>query len=153
MWIDWSFLLYLACFVFIYSKYLVGSIIDPYLLGIHFSLGWSICIYFIVSIVKLIPKSSGTILALITGAFDASSAVFLLYRIGYNASLGSFTLEKFFTLYLFVPTFIAVVQIFIMNSDSYQTEGTSKLCANDEETMDMLHLLYLPMIRNHTITQ
>lgn len=31
-----AFFLYLACFVFIYSKYLVGSIIDPYLLGYSF---------------------------------------------------------------------------------------------------------------------
>lgn len=129
-----AFFLYLACFVFIYSKYLVGSIIDPYLLGYSFlALGGPFAFISSFQLSNSFPKSSGTILALITGAFDASSAVFLLYRIGYNASLGSFTLEKFFTLYLFVPTFIAVVQIFIMNSDSYQTEGTSKLCANDEE--------------------
>ena len=69
------------------------------------------------------PQHSGFILALLTGAFDSSSAIFLFYRLIYSASNGSFTPRKFFLLYLIVPIFILVVQIFIMPASSYKTAG------------------------------
>ncbi len=69
------------------------------------------------------PKNSGLILALLTGAFDSSSAVFLLYRILYQWSEGSFWPKKFFLGYLVVPAFILIVQIFIMPKASYKTVG------------------------------
>jgi MFS family permease len=69
------------------------------------------------------PKYSGLILALLTGAFDTSSAVFLIYRLVYEASNGSFWPKKFFLVYLIVPAFILVVQLFIMPSQSYKTVG------------------------------
>lgn len=67
------------------------------------------------------PKYSGLILALLTGAFDASSAVFLGYRIAYEKSGGLIHLSDFFTYFLAVPVFIIFVQIFIMPHDSYST--------------------------------
>ena len=69
------------------------------------------------------PQNSGLILALLTGAFDSSSAVFLFYRLIYSASHGSFTPQKFFLAYLIVPIFIIVVQIFVMPANSYKTVG------------------------------
>ena len=69
------------------------------------------------------PQRSGLILALLTGAFDSSSAIFLFYRLMYSASRGSFTPQKFFLLYLIVPIFIIVVQIFVMPANSYKTVG------------------------------
>ena len=69
------------------------------------------------------PQNSGLILALLTGAFDSSSAVFLFYRLIYSASHGSFTPQKFFLVYLIVPVFIIVVQIFVMPANSYKTVG------------------------------
>ena len=69
------------------------------------------------------PQNSGLILALLTGAFDSSSAVFLFYRLIYSASHGSFTHQKFFLAYLIVPIFIIVVQIFVMPANSYKTVG------------------------------
>ena len=69
------------------------------------------------------PQHSGLILALLTGAFDSSSAVFLFYRLIYSASNGSFTLQRFFLMYLIVPVFILVVQILIMPANSYKTVG------------------------------
>lgn len=69
------------------------------------------------------PQNSGLILALLTGAFDSSSAVFLFYRLIYSASHGSFTPQKFFLVYLIVPIFIIVVQIFVMPANSYKTVG------------------------------
>lgn len=65
------------------------------------------------------PQYSGLILAFITGAFDSSSAVFLFYRLAYEHSNGSFTLYKFFTVFLIAPIFIFFVQIFLMPSESY----------------------------------
>ena len=131
-----AFFLYLACFVFIYSKNLAGSIIDPYLFGYaSLALGGPFAFISSFQLSNSFPKRSGTILALITGAFDASSAVFLLYRIVYKNSMGNFTLEKFFMLYLLVPTFITVAQIVVMPNESYQTQiNSSALCANDDES-------------------
>ena len=69
------------------------------------------------------PKHSGLILALLTGAFDSSSAIFLIYRLIYSASHENFTPQKFFLIYLIVPIFIFLVQIFIMPAQSYKTVG------------------------------
>ncbi|KAE8444602.1 hypothetical protein EG329_014433 [Mollisiaceae sp. DMI_Dod_QoI] len=69
------------------------------------------------------PKHSGLILALLTGAFDSSSAVFLVYRMLYQWSNRSFTPHKFFLIYLIVPVFILLIQIFIMPKASYKTVG------------------------------
>src|SRR5690349_16216562 len=51
------------------------------------------------------PKYQGLILALITGSFDASAAVFLGFRLIYEATGGRFGLRQFFLLYLIVPAF------------------------------------------------
>ena len=69
------------------------------------------------------PENSGLVLALLTSAFDCSSAVFLAYRLAYQSSSGSFTLQQFFLLYLIVPAFILVAQLFIMPAHSYKTVG------------------------------
>ena len=69
------------------------------------------------------PRHSGLILALLTGAFDTSSAIFLIYRLIFNASDEAFTPSRFFTLYLFVPVFIVLAQAFVMPSESYKTIG------------------------------
>jgi hypothetical protein len=81
------------------------------------------------------PKHSGLILALLTGAFDSSSAVFLVYRMLYQWSNGTFWPKKFFLLYLVVPIFILVVQIFIMPKASYKTVG--ELVKQVEEADDV----------------
>ncbi|KAH3667917.1 hypothetical protein WICMUC_005130 [Wickerhamomyces mucosus] len=69
------------------------------------------------------PKFSGMILALLTGAFDTSSAVFLLYRLVYQ-NYSKISLQQFFNWYLIVPIFITVCQLFIMPNESYKTLGT-----------------------------
>lgn len=78
------------------------------------------------------PKHSGLILALLTGAFDTSSAVFLVYRLIYQGTSGSFTIRKFFLLYLIVPAFILVMQIFIMPAKSYKSVGELVKQAEDD---------------------
>ncbi|ROW18310.1 hypothetical protein VPNG_00349 [Cytospora leucostoma] len=69
------------------------------------------------------PKNSGLILALLTGAFDASSALFLLYRIIFERTAGSFGHHKFFLWYLVVPVVIALLQVFLLPKQSYKTIG------------------------------
>ncbi|EMG48761.1 putative mitochondrial membrane protein [Candida maltosa Xu316] len=69
------------------------------------------------------PKNSGLVLALLTGAFDSSSALFLFYRL-YYTEVSPLPISKFFTLYLVVPAFIFLCQVFIMPHDSYKTVGT-----------------------------
>ncbi|PGH06302.1 hypothetical protein GX51_02499 [Blastomyces parvus] len=66
------------------------------------------------------PAHSGLILATLTGAFDSSSALFLLFRIVHG---GFFTLRNLFLLYLIVPAFILISQILLMPSTSYKTAG------------------------------
>ncbi|KAM0350600.1 hypothetical protein ACHAPU_003085 [Fusarium lateritium] len=67
------------------------------------------------------PKYSGLVVALVTGAFDASAAVFLFYRMAYDASGGRFTLDKFFFGYISVPLFILLAELLWMPAHSYHT--------------------------------
>jgi len=79
------------------------------------------------------PRYSGLILALLTGAFDTSSAVFLVYRLLYSHSDGTFKPKKFFLLYLIVPALLLVAQLLWMPSTSYQAAGDVVTTADEEE--------------------
>lgn len=95
---------------------------DGYIIGnIFLALGGTFIFVPSFSIANAFPKFSGLIVATVTGAFDASAAVFLFYRLAYEASGGSFTPEKFFFAYLAVPVFIFVGQLTLMNEDAYKT--------------------------------
>ncbi|KAI2699427.1 hypothetical protein CBS147332_8313 [Penicillium roqueforti] len=69
------------------------------------------------------PKRSGLILSMLTGAFDASSALFLLFRLLNEHTHGVVSIDNFFAAYLIVPVFIIAAQILIMPSTSYKTAG------------------------------
>ncbi|KAJ5177344.1 Major facilitator superfamily domain general substrate transporter [Penicillium coprophilum] len=69
------------------------------------------------------PKRSGLILSMLTGAFDASSALFLLFRLLSEQTEDLVSINNFFVAYLIVPVFIIAAQIFIMPSTSYKTAG------------------------------
>lgn len=73
-------------------------------------------------IANAFPKHAGSIVALVTGAFDASAAVFLLYRLVYEASGKAFTPDKFFLGYLAVPVAIFIAHLtFMPKRDYYST--------------------------------
>ncbi|TAQ88992.1 hypothetical protein B7494_g2656 [Chlorociboria aeruginascens] len=78
------------------------------------------------------PQYSGLILALLTGAFDSSSAVFLFYRILYQWSDSTFIPKRFFLAYLIVPAIIFIIQVTLMPPNSYKTVG--ELVKQAEET-------------------
>ena len=80
------------------------------------------------------PRYSGLILALLTGAFDTSSAIFLFYRLIYQASHETFTPRKFFLVYLAVPACILIAEIFLMPAKSYKTVGEMVAQAKDNES-------------------
>jgi MFS family permease len=85
------------------------------------------------------PRLQGLVLALITGAFDASASVFLIFRIAYQSTGGSFSVRHFFLLFLVVPTFIFVTQLLVMPSHSYETraELTTKVELASDPTQDL----------------
>jgi MFS family permease len=97
---------------------------DVYIVGYLFlALGGPFIFISSFQLSNTFPKHSGFILALLTGAFDTSSAVFLLYRVIYQNTDGALKPKHFFLLYLVVPAFIFIVQILLMPSQSYETVG------------------------------
>ncbi|KAI0569758.1 ProP Permease major facilitator superfamily, partial [Pyrenophora tritici-repentis] len=81
------------------------------------------------------PQYSGLILALLTGAFDTSSAIFLMYRLIYQGTGGDFSIKKFFLIYLIVPVFILAVQVLFMPSVSYKTVGELVTTVEEEQVI------------------
>lgn len=80
------------------------------------------------------PKHAGLIVAMITGAFDASAAVFLFYRLAWEASDGSFTPSKFFLAYLTVPVVIFAAEWTLMPAKAYLT--TPEIEVKIEKALD-----------------
>lgn len=113
---------------------------DGYIVGnIFLALGGTFIFVPSFSIANAFPRFSGLIVATVTGAFDASAAVFLFYRLAYEASDGSFTPQKFFFGYLVVPVMIVVGQLTLMNEDAYKTipQYEAKLEKEHDATRDV----------------
>jgi MFS family permease len=108
-----SLIMALAFYIPEFDGYIVGNI--------FLALGGTFIFVPSFSIANAFPKYAGTIVATVTGAFDASAAVFLFYRMAYQSSGGTFTPEKFFFAYLVVPATILVAQFTFMNEDAYKT--------------------------------
>lgn len=82
------------------------------------------------------PQYTGSILALLTGAFDSSSIVFFVYQVLYKQT--GLTPHKFFLLFTSIPVVIIISQLTIMPKQSYKTFG--ELVQQKDETvaeMDM----------------
>ncbi|PWY78085.1 MFS transporter Fmp42 [Aspergillus sclerotioniger CBS 115572] len=98
--------------------------VDAYLPGYLFlSLGGPFVFIPSFHLSNTFPARSGLILSTLTGAFDASSALFLIFRVVNEKTDGVFTSSRFFLLYLIVPIFILVAQLTIMPTTSYKTAG------------------------------
>lgn len=72
-------------------------------------------------IANAFPKHAGAIVALVTGAFDGSAAVYLFYELAYRASNRTFKPDQFFLVYLIVPLLILVAQLTMMPARNYQS--------------------------------
>ena len=113
---------------------------DGYVLGNFFlSLGGTCIFVPAFQIANAFPKKSGVIVALVTGAFDASAAVFLFYRIAYEATNRAIRPEYFFLGYLTVPIAIFLAQIFLLPSKPYKTvfQLEEKIEAARDPTQDI----------------
>jgi MFS family permease len=95
---------------------------DAYIAG-HFLLALGGTFTFVPSfhLSNAFPQIQGLILALITGAFDGSAAVFLVFRLLYESTNGAFGLKQFFLVYLAVPVFIFACELRLMPAKSYET--------------------------------
>src|ERR1700736_3248980 len=67
------------------------------------------------------PKNSGQVLSILTGSFDASSCIFLLYRLAYYNGF-KVSPHTFFLVYLLFPVLAIIVQVWFMPKDSYKSE-------------------------------
>ncbi|KAH9992015.1 hypothetical protein F4779DRAFT_609424 [Xylariaceae sp. FL0662B] len=83
------------------------------------------------------PKYSGIIVAVITGAFDASASIFLFYRLAWEATGGSFAPGHFFFGYLIVPVILLVGEWGLMPAHAYHT--TPELERKIEKAQDTTH--------------
>jgi MFS family permease len=85
------------------------------------------------------PKHSGIVVALVTGAFDSSAAVFLFYRMAYEAFNGRFTPSHLFFGYLLVPALIFLAELTFMPSKAYHStlELEQKIRKAQDSTRDI----------------
>ncbi|TQW01139.1 MFS transporter [Cordyceps javanica] len=135
--------------------------LDGYLLG-HFFLSLGGTFLFLPSfqLSNAFPKHAGLVVALVTCAFDASSAVFFLYRLAWdaaggssNSSSNSISIAKFFLGYLAVPAAIVVAEWTVMPRQRYHTlpelerkiakarDGAGDVHASDDDLPDARALL------------
>jgi MFS family permease len=125
-----SFFVAVGCLLFAFAWQLP---FDGYIPGYLFlALGGPFIFISSFQLSNTFPQYSGLILALLTGAFDTSSAIFLFYRLIYTASGGTFWPKRFFLAYLAVPAFILIVQLFVMPLNSYKTVGELVVQAEEE---------------------
>lgn len=123
--------------------------LDPFLVGYTvLALGGPFVFISTFQLANAVPDHSGKVLAAITGAFDTSSALFLFYRLLYQRAQHTqhtVPLRVFFRLYLVVPAFILVCQLFLMPRESYVAGAgkptTAELAETIEDTTEHDHLL------------
>jgi MFS family permease len=113
---------------------------DGYILGnIFLALGGTLLFVSSFQLANAFPKHSGTVVAMVTGAFDASAAVFLFYRMAYEASNGVFSPSRFFFGYLVVPLLIVVAEFTFMPPLAYHstTELEQKIKKANDSMLDV----------------
>ncbi|KAK2016356.1 major facilitator superfamily transporter [Colletotrichum eremochloae] len=137
-WVVSSTCLSVGCLLMATSDQITGF--DGYFLGNTFlALGGTFLFVSSFQLAHAFPKHSGIIIALVTGAFDASAAVFLLYRTVYEASDGKVSLKKFFFSYLSIPFMLMVAEFGYMPIRSYHTKQQleDKIQGAQDETRDV----------------
>lgn len=116
-----------ACVSLMLGSLLMGASfaipkLDGYLVAnVLLSLGGTFIFVPSFQLASAFPKHSGTIVAMITGAFDASAAVFLIYRLVYEATDGRLSIETFFFGYAIVPSLFIIAEFAYMPSQLYHT--------------------------------
>ena len=113
---------------------------DGYTIGNFFlALGGTFVFLPSFQIANAFPKYGGTIVSLVTGAFDASAAVFLFYRLIYEATDRAFKPQTFFLAYLAVPIAIVIAQLTFLPTENYKTAAQleMKIHKAEDPTLDL----------------
>ncbi|UPX16567.1 uncharacterized protein EKO05_0006960 [Ascochyta rabiei] len=113
---------------------------DGFIIGNFFlALGGTFVFLPSFQIANAFPKYGGSIVALVTGAFDASAAVFLFYRLAYDGTDGAFKPQTFFLVYLIVPVAIVLAQLVFLPTENYKTapQLEMKIQRAEESTRDV----------------
>jgi MFS family permease len=113
---------------------------DGYLLGnLFLAFGGTFLFVPSFQLANAFPKHSGIVVALVTGAFDSSAAVFLFYRMAHDAFKGRFSPSQFFFGYLFVPMLIFLAELTFMPSKAYHStlELEQKIRKAQDSTRDI----------------
>lgn len=91
-------------------------------------------------LVNAFPMYSGALVAVMTGAFDASSAVFLIYGMMYEATSGNFSLRYFFLAYTVIPILIVIAEMAYMPPHPYHTMSTLEhIIGKVEQAQEIAH--------------
>ncbi|KAI1765466.1 putative MFS transporter [Hypoxylon sp. FL1150] len=119
---------------------------DGYLVAnILLSLGGTFVFVPSFQLANAFPKYSGVVVALVTGAFDGSAAVFLLYRLAWEASGRTFAPARFFFAYAVVGLLLLAGEWAVMPARPYHStpelerkleraqDATRDVHASDEE--------------------
>lgn len=85
------------------------------------------------------PARSGLILAMLTGAYDASTAVFMAFNLINEHTDGLFATRQCFAIYLMIPLLILTTQVTIMPTTSYKTVGDLVLQAEAHMAAETAH--------------
>ncbi|KAJ5691944.1 hypothetical protein N7462_001367 [Penicillium macrosclerotiorum] len=72
-------------------------------------------------IANAFPRHAGSIVACITGAYDASAAVFLFYQMGYIASEGGLSPSMFFLAYCAIPALFYLGAVLLLPKNDYHS--------------------------------
>ncbi|KAI1377496.1 putative MFS transporter [Hypoxylon crocopeplum] len=95
---------------------------DGYLVAnILLSLGGTFVFVPSFQLANAFPKYSGIIVALVTGAFDGSAAIFLFYRLAWEASGRAFKPATFFFAYTVVGVLLLVGEWALMPAGAYHS--------------------------------
>lgn len=128
-----SVLLLIGTLLFAFAFQLPGDAFTP---GYFFlALGGPFIFISSFQLSNTFPQNSGLILALLTGAFDSSSALFLLFRVLFEATNGRLDTQRLFLIYAIVPILIFIVQMFVMPKESYKS--VSDIVKEAEDEMDI----------------
>lgn len=97
--------------------------IDGYLIGnLLLGLGGTFLFVSSYQLSNTFPRHTGLIVALVTGAFDASAAVFLFYHLAYEATSHAFKPAYFFLGFaLFIPLLLLMAEFTLMPKSDYHT--------------------------------
>lgn len=127
----------LAGYDFIF-QYVDGYMIGNLLLG----LGGTFLFVSSYQLSNALPRHAGLVVALVTGAFDASAAVFLFYRLAYEATDHAFQPATFFfsAYAVAIPTLLVVAEFALMPRSGYTTrrgyQAALAAAQQEEETAD-----------------